>query len=61
MPTENAVELENGRKVEYDQLVLATGYEEDYESIPGLMDALKDTNTPVLSPKDLSGDVEKRL
>ena len=61
IPSENAVELEGGRRIEYDQLVLATGYQADYDSVPGLREALQDPKVPVLSPADFSGDPEKRL
>ena len=39
-PTENKIILTNGRELTYDCLVLATGLNNTYDYIPGLLEAL---------------------
>jgi sulfide:quinone oxidoreductase len=48
-PSDNTVETLNGDTIEYEYLVVATGIETHYESIPGLLDALKVPKGPVCS------------
>jgi len=52
MPDENAIELENGRRVEYEQLVIATGLQYDFDAIEGFYDAWRDLDCPVYAPMD---------
>ena len=55
LPEENAVILTNGRRIEYDQLVIATGMETDLSAVEGLSDALLDSECPVYSSVDHPG------
>jgi len=43
----NSITMVNGRELTYDCLLLATGMGVDYDYIPGLLEALKDSKTPV--------------
>ncbi len=49
LPKENKVILENGREIEYESMVLATGIGSDYDSVPGLKECLEAENCPVYS------------
>jgi len=51
LPNENAVVLRNGRKIQYDQLVIATGLKED-SSIKGLEEAWADPQHPFYTCTD---------
>lgn len=62
LPEENAIILNNGRRIGYKKLVLATGMKSDFSLIPGLQQALEDVNHPVYSsrdPESWKGDVHK--
>lgn len=48
-PSANTVETEKGDEIKYEYLVIATGIETHYESIPGLAEALKIPKGPVCS------------
>lgn len=48
-PSTNTVETLHGDVIEYEYMVVATGIETHYESIPGLLDALKVPKGPVCS------------
>lgn len=48
-PAANTVETEKGDVIEYDYMVVASGVETHYESIPGLLEALKVPKGPVCS------------
>lgn len=50
-PEKNQVVLKNGRVVQYDQLVVATGLRPEY-NIPGLEDAWVDTLHPFFLSMD---------
>lgn len=50
LPEENAVVLENNRKINYNALVLATGIREDASQIEGLKEALNNVEAPVYTP-----------
>jgi sulfide:quinone oxidoreductase len=52
IPEENAIVLKNGRRVEYEQLVIAMGLQDDVDAIEGLEDAWKDPNSKVFVSKD---------
>jgi len=43
----NTIELEDGSKFTYDQLIVATGIQANWEAIKGLTEALEDPNAPV--------------
>lgn len=51
LPNQNAIVLKNGRKVQYDQLVIATGLKED-TSVKGLEEAWSDSNHPFFTCND---------
>lgn len=48
-PSENTVETQKGDIIEYDYMVVASGIETHFESIPGLLEALKVAKGPVCS------------
>lgn len=48
-PNDNAVTLGNGDKVNYEQLVVAPGIQVNFDSIPGLREALADKSSLVSS------------
>jgi len=48
-PQNNAVIVEDGTRVEYEMLVVAPGLELNWEGVPGLVDALNDDNSQVVS------------
>ncbi|XP_063697012.1 sulfide:quinone oxidoreductase, mitochondrial [Culicoides brevitarsis] len=48
-PKNNTVLTENGDKIEYDFLIIATGLVLHYDKIPGLLEALSEPNGPVCS------------
>lgn len=52
LPDENAVVLTNGRRIEYDHLVVATGMKNELQNIPGFFEAWEDMETPVYSSID---------
>jgi sulfide:quinone oxidoreductase len=52
LPSENAIILENDRRIEYDNLVVATGQTTQFHTIPGIYDAWKDQLCPVYSTID---------
>jgi NADPH-dependent 2,4-dienoyl-CoA reductase/sulfur reductase-like enzyme len=52
LPEENALILNNGRRIGYKQLVLATGIKHDFTQIKGFYDALEDPEHPVYASKD---------
>lgn len=52
IPEENAIILRNGRRIEYDHLVVATGLNEDMSQIKGLEEAWADLHHPVFAPKE---------
>jgi NADH dehydrogenase FAD-containing subunit len=52
LPDENAVVLTNGRRIEYDHLVVATGMRNDYKTIPGFYEAWENLDMPVYSSVD---------
>ncbi len=49
IPSENKAVLENDREITYDYLVLAAGMGQDFDAVPGLLNALKDEKAPVYS------------
>lgn len=51
-PQNNEVVLRNGRKIEYDQLVIATGMDTDLESIKGFEDAWANVNSTFFCNQD---------
>ena len=51
LPAENALILNNGRRIGYKQLVLATGIKHDFTQIKGFYDALEDPEHPVYASK----------
>ena len=53
-PQNNEVILKNGRTVQYDQLVIATGMDSDYQSIKGFEDAWADVFHPFHTNQDHS-------
>ena len=53
-PEENLIILENGKEIEYDVLMLATGIDQDYDSIPGLMEGLQDAESNIYNSKDFA-------
>ena len=55
LPNENAVILKNGRRVEYDQLVIATGLKEDPTSIKGFDEAWLDEEAPFFTNNNHPG------
>eukprot|EP00331_Platyophrya_macrostoma_P019053 CAMPEP_0176467426 /NCGR_PEP_ID=MMETSP0127-20121128/38456_1 /TAXON_ID=938130 /ORGANISM="Platyophrya macrostoma, Strain WH" /LENGTH=407 /DNA_ID=CAMNT_0017860733 /DNA_START=247 /DNA_END=1470 /DNA_ORIENTATION=- len=54
LPEESAIVLKTGRKIGYNQLVVAMGLKEDVNLVPGLEEAWADVNHPVYMPKDHS-------
>jgi sulfide:quinone oxidoreductase len=52
LPEENQVVLRNGRKIGYEQLVIAMGLKEDVHSIKGLYEAWGDHTHPVYVSRD---------
>lgn len=46
-PENNTIELEDGRRFTYDQLIVATGIQTNWDAIKGLSDALNDQSAPV--------------
>lgn len=48
-PEENTVVLSSGKRISYDQLVVAIGIQVDWEAIPGLRDAVGKPGTGVCS------------
>ncbi|KAL4508309.1 hypothetical protein ABPG72_003613 [Tetrahymena utriculariae] len=52
LPEQNAVILSNGRRIGYNQLVLATGLKHDFSQIKGFYEALENPEHPVYSNKD---------
>lgn len=46
LPNENTVVLKGGRKIKYDQLVIATGLKEDPQAIKGFDEAWADEEHP---------------
>jgi NADH dehydrogenase FAD-containing subunit len=52
IPEENAIVLRNGRRIEYDHLVVATGLEEDLSAIKGFEEAFSDLNHPVFTHRE---------
>lgn len=52
LPDENAVVLTNGRRIEYDHLVVATGMKYDFDAIEGFYDAWGNTETPIYASLD---------
>lgn len=46
-PENNAIELEDGRRYTYDQLIIATGIQPNWDAIKGLSDALDDPSAPI--------------
>lgn len=52
LPNENAVVLRNGRKIQYDQLVIATGLKEDTTSVQGFEEAWADSTHPFFTAND---------
>jgi NADH dehydrogenase FAD-containing subunit len=52
IPEENAIILRNGRRIEYDHLVVATGLNEDMSQIKGLEEAWADLHHPVFASKE---------
>lgn len=53
----NKVIMENGKEVEYDVLMIASGMGKDFESIQGLTDALEDPKSRVFSNSIISQNV----
>ena len=53
-PQNNEVVLKNGRVVQYDQLVIATGMENNHQSIKGFEDAWADLDSPFHTNQDHS-------
>ena len=53
-PQNNEVVLKNGRVVQYDQLVIATGMENNYQSIKGFEEAWADLDCPFHTNQDHS-------
>ena len=51
LPAENALILNNGRRIGYKQLVLATGIKHDFTQIKGFYEALEDPEHPVYASK----------
>ena len=51
-PEENQVELEDGSKVNYDYLVVASGIQIDWNKIPGLVEGLEKEDSGVVSIYD---------
>jgi NADH dehydrogenase FAD-containing subunit len=58
LPEENTLILKNGRKVEYDWLVLAMGLKEDFNAIKGFEDAWSDPEHPFFTCKVI---IRKRI
>jgi len=52
LPEENTIVLRNGRKIGYDQLVIAMGMCEDLEAIKGFEEAWREEDHPVFTAKD---------
>lgn len=52
LPDENAIVLRNGRRIEYDHLVVATGLNEDLQAIKGFEEAWSDLHHPVFSHRE---------
>ncbi|EGR27203.1 hypothetical protein IMG5_200230 [Ichthyophthirius multifiliis] len=52
LPDENAIILQNGRRIGYNHLVLATGMRHDTQQIKGFWDALEHPTHPVYSNRD---------
>lgn len=52
LPHENTVVLRNGRKIQYDQLVIATGLRQQSSHIKGFEEAWADPTHPVYSSAD---------
>jgi len=46
-PENNSIELEDGKRYTYDQLIVATGIQANWEAIKGLKEALEDQKAPV--------------
>ena len=53
-PEENLIVLENGKEIEYDVLMLASGIGQDYDSIPGLMEGLQDHESNIYNSNDFA-------
>ena len=52
VPQNNEVVLRNGRRIQYDQLVIATGMDNDFESIKGFEDAWVDLSSNFFCNQD---------
>lgn len=52
LPEENSILLKNGNKIGYKQLIIASGFIQDYDKIKGLDEAWKDFDTPVYTTED---------
>lgn len=48
-PKSNKVETEKGDTIEYEYMVVSTGIELNYNKIPGLVEALENPNSQVVS------------
>lgn len=46
-PENNTIETEDGAKFTYDQLIISTGIQCNYDAVKGLSDALNNPNVPV--------------
>lgn len=53
MPEENKIILENGREIEYDVLMIASGIGKGFDEIQGFREALEDGYCPVYTTTDL--------
>lgn len=51
-PEQNEIQLKNGRKIKYDNLVLAMGMKDNFDSIKGFEDAWSDVEHPFFVARD---------
>lgn len=56
VPSQNLVILEDGREINYDTLMIATGLGQDMDQIKGLESALQDIDCPVFTTFDFNPD-----
>lgn len=56
LPKENAVELSNGRRIEYEALILEPSFQPIPESIPGLLEGLNRADGRVYAPVAKTGN-----
>lgn len=59
-PEQNAIVLRNGRRIEYDHLVIAAGMNDATDQVKGLEDAWRDTQHPVFTQKGITHYVKLR-